>query len=83
VSVEEGYRMIGPLAYMGKADCESSMCRRQVFRNDAGEWEFGPCSGWHCSYCDASCGQMGHRCDAANAILGEAARLAAAGEDGQ
>ena len=72
------YRTIAPLAYMGKKDCESSMCRRMVERQDDGTYRYGPCMGWHCSYCDAPCGSMGHHCDAAKTLI-EAARAASAG----
>lgn len=66
------YRLIGPLAYMGKKGCTDMRCRRY----------FGPdgmsddCIGWHCSYCDAACSSQGHRCDAAVTILGAAERIA-------
>ena len=65
------YQIIGPVAYIGKADCDYAGCRRQWFSAT----EFGPCMGYHCVYCDEPCGPMGHRCDAAEAILGEARRL--------
>jgi hypothetical protein len=64
----DGYTMIGPLAYRGKEGCESGTCTR---RNVSGE---SSCYGWHCSYCDEPCGCQGHRCDASEAILGEARR---------
>ena len=70
----EGVTVIGPVAYAGKEDCESVMCRRMVTRNDDGSFSFGECMGWHCSYCDAPTSYQGHRCDAAEAILGEAER---------
>ena len=69
----DGYEVIGPLAYQGKEGCESPTCtRRRLGPTD----DAGTCIGWHCSYCDAPCSSQGHRCDAANAILGEAQRIA-------
>lgn len=69
------YRMIGPLAYMGKDGCESSTCRRMFERGDDGTVIFGPCMGWHCSYCDEPCSSMGHRCDASQTLLAASAKL--------
>jgi hypothetical protein len=63
-----GYTIIGPLAYRGKKGCQSATCTRRQGDDD--------CFGWHCSYCDEPCGSQGHRCDAAEAILGESRRLA-------
>lgn len=72
-----GYTLIGPLAYRGKQGCESSICTRFIGQNEDGSHAISPdCIGWHCSYCDAPCSSQGHRCDAANAILGEAERIA-------
>lgn len=65
------YEIIGPLAYQGKADCQNATCR--VMPNGYGGYR---CMGWHCSYCDAPTGDQGHRCDASDAILGEARRQA-------
>ena len=65
------YRVIGPLAYAGKKDCTSGLCRSMP--NPEGGWT---CIGWHCSYCDEPTGSQGHRCDASEAILGEASRIA-------
>jgi hypothetical protein len=68
-----GVTLIGPLAYRGKVGCLNVTCTRRSL-------EFGPevaCYGWHCSYCDAPCSSMGHGCDAANAVLGEARRIMA------
>jgi hypothetical protein len=63
-----GYQIVGPLAYRGKEGCQSATCTRRV---DIAE----TCFGWHCSYCDQPCSSQGHRCDAAEAILGEARRV--------
>lgn len=68
-----GYRLVGPLAYRGKLGCVR--CTRMVARRDDGSFEFGPCMGWHCSYCDQPCSSQGHRCDAAEAVLGDARRI--------
>lgn len=62
-----GVKIIGPLAYAGKPDCQSARCRREP--NVEGGWR---CVGWHCSYCDQPCSSQGHRCDAADAILSAA-----------
>jgi hypothetical protein len=66
------YRLIGPLAYRGKKDCTSPVCTR-IRHRDTGETR---CYGWHCSYCDEPTGDQGHSCDAADAVLGEARRVA-------
>lgn len=72
-----GYTIIGPLCYQGKVGCEHPMCRHLVVG-----WEYGKpifdsrCHGYHCSYCDEPCSSQGHRCDAANAILGAAEEIA-------
>lgn len=71
----EDYKIIGPLAYAGKESCEDVRCRRFVSRNEDGTYDFGPCMGWHCSYCDQPCGSQGHRCDAAVTLLAEAERI--------
>lgn len=69
-----GYTMIGPLAYRGKPDCEDVRCTRMISPEPP---HITPgCMGWHCSYCDQPCSSQGHRCDAADAILGEASRIA-------
>lgn len=73
------YQMIGPLAYQGKAGCKDVRCRRMVERHEDGTTTLGNCLGWHCSYCDAPCGSMGHGCDASKAVLGEARRIAEEG----
>jgi hypothetical protein len=65
-----GYTIIGPLAYRGKKGCMSVTCTRSFRDGEMNE----DCFGWHCSYCDEPCSSQGHRCDAADAILGEAAR---------
>jgi len=62
----EGYRLVGPLAYQGKADCQSVICTN-MFNKDGTR----TCRGWHCFYCDEPCSYQGHSCDAANSILGE------------
>ena len=65
------YRVLGPIAYMGKKGCTDMRCRRY----------FGPdgmsddCIGYHCSYCDAPCSMMGHRCDVGDTLLAESRRL--------
>lgn len=71
------FQIIGPLAYQGKEGCEDACCtRRGHFQREDGTWYMGECIGWHCSYCDEPCSSQGHRCDAAEAILGEARRIA-------
>lgn len=65
------YKIIGPLAYRGKKDCESPTCTR--FFEDG---KMTPdCFGWHCSYCDAPCSSQGHSCDAAKAFLDASKRI--------
>lgn len=77
----KGFKLIGPLAYGGKADCDSVTCRRVgVYRREDGSWDLGECAGWHCSYCDAPTSYQGHNCDAAEAVLGEAKRIIEEGE---
>jgi hypothetical protein len=62
----------GPLAYRGKEDCDSAICTRRTWMEDGHlRWDT-TCYGWHCSYCDAPTSYQGHRCDAAQAILGDA-----------
>lgn len=68
----EDYKIIGPIAYQGKKDCTDPRCRGRV---ENGKRVPG-CMGYHCAYCDAPCSMMGHKCDAADAILGEARRIA-------
>lgn len=65
------FTLIGPLAYQGKKGCQDSRCRH--FFEDGKMSE--DCAGWHCAYCDQPCSSMGHRCDASQAILGEARRV--------
>ena len=67
-----GLTILGPLAYQGKAGCVDMTCTRYF----TGRNEITGCIGWHCSYCDKPCSSQGHRCDASQAILGEAKRLA-------
>lgn len=72
-----GYKIIGPLCYQGKKGCTSSICTRMVETLPDGTCKVSPdCRGYHCSYCDAPCSSQGHRCDAANAILGAAEQIA-------
>jgi hypothetical protein len=66
VSLDD-YTLIGPLTYRGKVGCQNVTCTRHTDVKDR-------CYGWHCSYCDAPCSYQGHRCDAAEAVLGEARR---------
>lgn len=60
----DGWKVLAPLAYMGKEDCEDVRCRRR----------WGPdgpipgCLGYHCSYCDEPCGPQGHNCDASKTL---------------
>lgn len=68
----DGWTLIGPLAYRGKKGCTSVTCTRLW----DGEKMDVDCRGWHCSYCDEPCSSQGHRCDAAQAVLGEARRVA-------
>ena len=65
-------QMLGPLAYRGKKNCDDVTCTRLWADGKMSE----DCYGWHCPYCDAPCSMMGHRCDAANAVLDEARRIA-------
>lgn len=67
----EDWKVIGPLAYVGKEGCQSGLCRSMP----DGEGGYR-CIGYHCSYCDEPCSSQGHGCDAANAILGEARKAA-------
>lgn len=67
------YRIIAPLAYQGKADCENVTCTRFY---DHARGSLGRCMGWHCSYCDAPCGSQGHNCDAAKTLIAAAQREA-------
>lgn len=72
-----GYRLIGPLAYQGKKGCTSPICSRMVLIAADGTHKASEdCRGYHCSYCDEPCSSQGHRCDAANAILGAAEEIA-------
>lgn len=70
-------RLIGPLTYRGKENCDSAICTRRVRGRENGKliWDT-TCMGWHCSYCDEPCSYQGHPCDAAEAVLGEARRAA-------
>lgn len=72
------YKIIGPLCYMGKVGCENPICRHVIVgHTPSGEAIFdAACRGYHCSYCDEPCSSQGHRCDAAQAVLGEARRIA-------
>ena len=70
-----GYKIVGPLAYRGKPDCQHPLCTRMILHNDDGTYAMGECMGWHCSYCDEPCSSQGHRCDAAETMLGEARRI--------
>lgn len=65
------YKIIGPLAYRGKKNCQSVTCTR--FYED-GEMT-KDCFGWHCSYCDEPCSSQGHNCNAAKVLLDESRRL--------
>jgi hypothetical protein len=77
VSPLSDYRIIGPLTYRGKEGCRDVTCTRRWDITDR-------CYGWHCVYCDEACSYQGHNCPASEAILGEAARLAAdTSEEGQ
>lgn len=69
------YEVIGPLAYWGKVGCVNVTCTHMVTPEGIDFTQ--ACMGWHCSYCDAPCSSQGHRCDASEAILGEARRIAA------
>lgn len=60
------YTSVVPLAYLSKLDCASVLCRRT---------STNLCAGWHCSYCDAPCSSQGHKCEAAEALIGEAQRV--------
>ena len=71
------YTIIGPLCYQGKPDCRDVRCTRMVYK-DAPHVRPG-CMGFHCAYCDEPCSSQGHRCDASEAILGEARRVAMSG----
>lgn len=71
----DDFQLLGPVAYRGKKGCLSVTCTRRHIDGKMDE----DCFGWHCSYCDAPCSMMGHRCDAAEAILGEAKRIASEG----
>ena len=73
----DGFTVIGPLAYRGKRGCKNVTCTHIVVSVENGRPIFDEaCRGWHCSYCDAPCSYQGHRCDAAEAVLGEARRIA-------
>lgn len=71
------YQVIGTLAYQGKEGCADVRCTRW-FVDGVPDWT--RCMGYHCSYCDQPCSSQGHRCDASQAILGEALRAAQEGE---
>jgi hypothetical protein len=64
----DDYKLIGPVAYRGKEGCRSVVCTRRT--------DDSRCFGWHCTYCDEPTSYQGHRCPAAEAILGESERLA-------
>lgn len=76
------YKIIGPLAYMGKKGCESVICTHLCIGTDEnGRPIFDEsCRGWHCSYCDEPCSSQGHRCDAANAVLDAARQIMEEGD---
>jgi hypothetical protein len=57
-------KIIAPLAYGGKPDCQDVRCRRVP--GEPG------CMGWHCSYCDEPCSSQGHGCDAALTLIAAA-----------
>jgi len=65
----------GPLAYRGKENCESVLCTRRTWMLEGSgiHWDT-TCSGWHCPYCDEPCSYQGHRCDAAETLLGSTER---------
>ena len=67
----DGFKIIAPLAYMGKKDCTDPHCRRMI-----GDGARPGCLGWHCSYCDSPCGSQGHKCDVATTLI-DAAKEAA------
>lgn len=53
---------LGPLlAIQGKDGCDSPFCTRMVRQIAEGEWELGPCMGYHCPYCGEPCSMMGHK----------------------
>lgn len=64
----------GPLAYRGKEDCNSVLCTRPTTWTANGVLFDPACYGWHCSYCDEPCSYQGHRCDAAEILLGSTER---------
>ena len=43
-----------PMAYEGRADCTSMLCRRFMGAGEPG------CAGWHCGVCDQPSSQYGH-----------------------
>jgi hypothetical protein len=43
----------GPIAYIGKEDCEDPRCRRRL--GEPG------CMGYHCPLCHEPCSMTGHR----------------------
>src|SRR5690606_34482676 len=63
------FEVVAPVAYGGKEGCENIMCRRQIIPKDDGTVEWGPCIGWHCSYCDEPTSYQGHNCDAAKTLI--------------
>lgn len=67
------WKIIGPLAYMGKEDCRDGRCRRRWGPDGAVD---EGCLGWHCSYCDEPCGPQGHKCEVGTTLLDESRRLA-------
>ena len=66
------YKIIGPLAYRGKKDCDSVRCTRMW--SPEGRMS-ADCFGWHCSYCDEPCSSQGHNCDAAKTLLEASRRI--------
>lgn len=65
----DGYRIIAPLTYRGKAGCTNPTCTRFRDRPD-------PCFGWHCSYCDEACSYQGHTCEASQTMIAAAQQIA-------
>jgi hypothetical protein len=67
-----GYTIIGPVAYQGKAGCDSPRCTRMFYPDGSASED---CIGWHCVYCDEPCSSQGHKCDAGEALLAEARKI--------
>lgn len=62
------YRIIAPLAYIGKEGCRDVRCTQMPGEDG--------CRGYHCSYCDQPCGCQGHGCDAAKTLIAATEREA-------